>query len=68
MPSRVVTGGYGFGGALATVFAPWCQLQACPLLSIVGIGVGVSVKGQDWVTSPDCSFHSVETRLQVLGS
>ena len=32
MPSRVVTGGYGFGGALATVFAPWCQLQARLLL------------------------------------
>jgi hypothetical protein len=31
MPARVVTGGYGFGGALATVFAPWCQLQARPL-------------------------------------
>jgi len=26
-PLRVVAAGYGFGGAMATVFVPWCQLQ-----------------------------------------
>ena len=26
-PTRIVVGGYAIGGSLATVFAPWCQLQ-----------------------------------------